>query len=62
MLTHEEIARLAQHLVGVLAAKHIHVSGIRRFHGGASRETYGLDVEIDGQAQGLIVRRDPVAS
>ena len=62
MLTHEEITRLAQHLVGVLAAKHIHVSGIRRFHGGASRETYGLDVEIDGQAQGLIVRRDPVAS
>ena len=62
MLNQDEITRLAQHLVGVLAAKHIHVSGIRRFHGGASRETYGLDVEVDGVAQGLIVRRDPASS
>jgi aminoglycoside phosphotransferase (APT) family kinase protein len=62
MLTEAEITRLAQHLVNHLGAKHIHVSSIRRFHGGASRETYGLDIEVDGTPQGIIVRRDPVAS
>lgn len=59
MLTEEEVRRVAQHIVDHLGAKHIHVTGLRRFHGGASRETYGLDATIDGTARGLIVRRDP---
>ena len=62
MLTPDEVTRLAQHLVDHLGAKHLHVSNVRRFHGGASRETYGLDVTIDGTPRGLIVRRDPADS
>ena len=62
MLSHEEIERLARFLLPVLSADHIHVSGVRRFHGGASRETYGLDLTADGTAHGLIVRRDPADS
>jgi aminoglycoside phosphotransferase (APT) family kinase protein len=62
VLTTEEMTRLAQHLMGVLGAKHIHVSGIKRYHGGASRETYGLDIEVDGNPIGIIVRRDPADS
>lgn len=59
MLTEQEIERIAQHVVNVLGAKHIHVTGVKRFHGGASRETFGLDTQIDGVPKGLIVRRDP---
>ncbi len=59
MLTSDEITRLAQHLLGIFGAQHIHVSAIKRYHGGASRETYGLDIDVDGGARGIIVRRDP---
>ncbi len=62
MLTPDEIERLARYLLPVLGADHIHVTGGRRFHGGASRETYGLDLTADGKAMGLIVRRDPADS
>ena len=57
MLTHEEIERLARFLLSVLGADHIHVTGVRRFHGGASQETYSLDLKADGTAHGLIMRR-----
>ncbi len=59
MLSEDELTRLAHHLVKVLGAKRAHMTHIKRFHGGASRETYGIDVTIDGVAKGLIVRRDP---
>jgi aminoglycoside phosphotransferase (APT) family kinase protein len=62
MLNQEEIERLARFLLPVLGASHIHVTHVRRFHGGASRETYGLDLTADGKPLGLIVRRDPADS
>jgi aminoglycoside phosphotransferase (APT) family kinase protein len=59
MLTEGELTRLAHHLVQEMGAKSVHLTHIKRFHGGASRETYGIDATIDGVAAGLIVRRDP---
>lgn len=38
------------------------VTMISRIPGGASRETYRFDVEVDGATRGLILRRDPVGS
>ncbi|MEO0817202.1 MAG: phosphotransferase family protein [Pseudomonadota bacterium] len=38
------------------------VSAITRIPGGASRETYSIDIEVGGAARGLILRRDPAAS
>jgi aminoglycoside phosphotransferase (APT) family kinase protein len=38
------------------------VSDMSRIPGGASRETYRFDVEVDGVRRGLILRRDPVGS
>ncbi len=62
MLSQEEIDRLAGFLLPELNASHIDVKHVRRFHGGASRETYGLDLTADGRPLGLIVRRDPADS
>jgi aminoglycoside phosphotransferase (APT) family kinase protein len=62
MLSEDELTRLGHHLVKVTGAKSLHMTHIKRYHGGASRETYGIDTEIDGQKRGLIVRRDPVDS
>ncbi len=48
-------------LQGYLAAKWgepVTVSGLRRFHGGAARETY----RFDANGQGLVLRRDPPSS
>ena len=38
------------------------VTMIARIPGGASRETYKFDVEVNGATRGLILRRDPVGS
>jgi aminoglycoside phosphotransferase (APT) family kinase protein len=54
-----QLDRLAAHLRHVLAARTLAITHINRFHGGASRETFGLDVEADGRKVGLILRRDP---
>jgi aminoglycoside phosphotransferase (APT) family kinase protein len=62
VLTEAELTRLGHHLVKAMGAKTLHMTHIKRYHGGASRETYGIDAEIDGQARGMIVRRDPVDS
>ena len=48
------------HLEG---ARDVAVTGMRRVHGGASRETYSVDIGFEGahgrEARGLILRRDP---
>jgi aminoglycoside phosphotransferase (APT) family kinase protein len=62
MLSQEQQERLCAHLAGVLGAKSVTIGHVRRFHGGASRETFGLDTEVDGVARGLILRRDPADS
>lgn len=35
------------------------VKGVRRLGGGASRETWAFDIELDGRSRPLILRRDP---
>lgn len=40
----------------------IDVTNIEKIFGGASRETFFLDVEVDGKPRGLILRRDPATS
>lgn len=62
MLDTDQQGRLETHLAGVLGAKSVRITHIKRFHGGASRETYGLDAQVDGQAQGFILRKDPADS
>lgn len=62
MLTSDEIARLTGVLAHALDAKQVAIGAVHRFHGGASRETFGLDVMVDGVARGLILRRDPADS
>jgi aminoglycoside phosphotransferase (APT) family kinase protein len=38
------------------------VTNIEKIFGGASRETYRLDAEVDGEVRSLILRRDPPTS
>lgn len=38
------------------------VTALTRIHGGASRQTYSIDIEAGGETRGVILRRDPAAS
>lgn len=38
------------------------VTALTRIHGGASRQTYAIDVDVGRQSHALILRRDPAAS
>ena len=59
MLDPDKQERIGRHLEQALPASTVEIAHIRRFHGGASRETYSLDVLADGQPMGLILRCDP---
>ncbi len=47
-------------------ASHVEVTALNRIHGGASRQTYSIDIAFDGPdgrvEKGLILRRDPADS
>lgn len=62
MLNADELSRLSDFLAEALTAQRVEIIAHHRIHGGASRETYSLDVNVDGAARGLILRRDPAAS
>lgn len=59
MLEEAQLAAVSRHLAGVLAADSVEIAHIHRFHGGASRETYAIDVVADGATHALILRCDP---
>jgi aminoglycoside phosphotransferase (APT) family kinase protein len=40
----------------------VQIANLRRFHGGAARETYRFDAIADGGTRGLVLRRDPPSS
>lgn len=40
----------------------VRVENLRRFHGGAARETYRFDAVTQGGTHGLVLRRDPPSS
>ena len=48
--------------LGRLWGRPVQVLDLTRIPGGASRETYRFDVDVDGERKGLILRRDPVGS
>ena len=50
--------QLLQSYLGAKWGEAVAVSGLRRFHGGAARETY----RFDANGQGLVLRRDPPSS
>ncbi len=52
----DALARLVERFVG----EPVTIEGLRRFSGGASRETWGLDaVDGSGHVHALVLRRDP---
>jgi aminoglycoside phosphotransferase (APT) family kinase protein len=55
-------AELIEPLASYLTAQHgrpVRVTGLARLPGGASRETWAFDAEVDGRALPLVLRRDP---
>jgi len=50
--------RLASYLSAQLGAD-VRVTGLARLPGGASRETWAFDAEVDGRVLRLVLRRDP---
>ncbi|MBQ61755.1 MAG: phosphotransferase family protein [Gammaproteobacteria bacterium] len=59
------LAEVAEKTAVYLAAKwqcQVDVTNIMKIFGGASRETYRLEVVADGNSRGLILRRDPPTS
>jgi aminoglycoside phosphotransferase (APT) family kinase protein len=62
MLSQQQCDLFAGHLRAALPAQDVRITHMHRFHGGASRETYSVDVEVDGRALGLVLRMDPAES
>lgn len=59
MLNEAQLRAVGQHIRQAVGANATEISSIRRFHGGASRETYAIDVSIDGSTHLMILRCDP---
>lgn len=65
-MTLEEIARLETLMARKLGASAATLHGLRRIHGGASRETFSFDMDLTmpagAERRGFILRRDPPGS
>lgn len=59
MLSDAQLTAVGKHIAQALDAAEARIAGVRRFHGGASRETYAIDVEVQGREHALILRCDP---
>ena len=59
MLNEAQLLAVGQHIGLAVGAGDVEITAIRRFHGGASRETYAIDVSVDGLTQAMILRCDP---
>lgn len=59
MLNEAQLLAVSQHIGQAVGTGDVKITSIRRFHGGASRETYAIDVSIDGSTQAMILRCDP---
>src|SRR5262245_42722729 len=53
--------RLERYLAALWNAE-VKVRDLARIPGGASRETYRFDADVNGEARGMILRRDPCGS
>lgn len=54
-----QLGAVARLLEGSLGASEVRIENLRRFHGGASRETYAIDVSTGDTSHALILRCDP---
>lgn len=59
MLSDAQLTAVGKYIAQALDAPQVRITGVRRFHGGASRETYAIDVEAKGTQHALILRCDP---
>jgi aminoglycoside phosphotransferase (APT) family kinase protein len=59
VLSDAQLIAVGKHIAQALDAPEASITGVRRFHGGASRETYAIDVEVRGSQNALILRCDP---
>lgn len=59
MLNEAQLQAVGRHLEQALRSREIRIEKVHRFHGGASRETYAIDIVSDGAVQSLILRCDP---
>ncbi|WP_219893112.1 phosphotransferase family protein [Aquisediminimonas profunda] len=59
MLNDAQLAAVGEHIAKALNAPGAEIIDIRRFHGGASRETYAIDVLANQVLHALILRCDP---
>ncbi len=59
MLSDAQLTAVGRHIAQALGTPEARIAGVRRFHGGASRETYAIDIEAGGTPQALILRCDP---
>ena len=59
MLNEEQLLAVGRHIGLAVGASDVEIASIRRFHGGASRETYAIDVSFNGSTQAMILRCDP---
>jgi aminoglycoside phosphotransferase (APT) family kinase protein len=58
----EALNRQLERYLATLWGDDVTVRDLSRIPGGASRETYRFDAELNGKSRGLILRRDPVGS
>lgn len=59
MLSDAQLTAVGNYIAQALDVPEARIAGVRRFHGGASRETYAIDIEAKGASQALILRCDP---
>ncbi len=62
---HPKLVPLGEQFVAYLSKQWqtpVSLNNMEQIPGGASRETYRINVEVNGTSEGLILRRDPVSS
>ena len=59
MLNEAQLLAVGQHIGRAVDAGDVEIASIQRFHGGASRETYAIDVLVKGSIQAMILRCEP---
>jgi aminoglycoside phosphotransferase (APT) family kinase protein len=59
VLSDAQLTAIGKYIAQALDAPEASITGVRRFHGGASRETYAIDVAAKGMRHALILRCDP---
>jgi len=62
LITLDQIRTVTSQFLGEKWGRSVTVADIRKIYGGASRETYRMQLDMDGETRGVILRRDPPSS